>query len=706
MNISSRQRHILEILLREQNGITIGTIAKEVEVSSRTIHRELNELEKLIKQFGCTLKKKAGKGLCITGKKERLHELKQALVQSTPIEYTPTERKTIILSTLLESTEPVKTISLAYDLKVTPATIGHDLDHLSDWVKQFNLQLIRRRGYGIEIEGSEAAKRKAISALIFENLNESQLIAQLRANIQNKSLKAIDTASEKLLNLIPKEKLIAIENALHNVSKQLSNPLADSAYIGLVIHLSLVIERIAKGEKIEIDPIYLAELADTPEFQIAKRIVQQLESDFGLPFPEDEIGYVTMHLRGAKQRLSRTGSQEDPDAELTAIANHLILICEKKLGANLSQDRSLLQDLIVHLEPAIHRMKRNMRIRNPLLDKIKEDYPRLFEIVKQATNIVFSDLSVPDEEVGYLVMHIGSSWERALRTRERFRVLIVCSSGIGSSKMLASRLKSEIPEIQVYRNASVFELDNIDQREYDFIISTIPIPSKSNEEVIVVSPMLTKKEIERIHSFLKRHKPKSIVKTKPVPEIDSLSHLESLHSSLGFVLSLMKDFYLMKIDKPTNQLSEILMEACQSLKDKGIIKQADAVVHQLLEREKQGGLGIPDTKLGLFHCRSDQVAKPSFTMYSLNNPFPLKSMAEGTVEIDQILLLLSPVSIPHEAVEILSEISALLIEPRTRSVIDTHNPASIQQYFVQHLYSYCSEKLAPRSDHDEHFIQR
>jgi mannitol operon transcriptional antiterminator len=694
MNISSRQRHILEILLKEREGITIQEIAEKVQVSSRTVHRELKELENLIKKHELKLKKKTGAGIFIQGNQKKLEELKQALLEMTPIEYTADERKTFILCTLLEATEPVKIIALAHDLKVTPATISHDLDQLSDWVRQFNLQLIRRRGYGVEITGTEASKRKAISALISEHLNESELIGLLKENIQNKPFKTADTASERLLNLIPKEKLIAVENALRDLNKLLPYPLADSAIIGLVIHLSLVIERIAKGEKIEIDPEYLKELADTPEFQAAKQIVKRLESHFDLPFPEDEIGYVTMHLRGAKLRSSQHELVEDAHAELTAIAKKLIHFCEEKLEVNLSDDRSLLKGLITHLEPAIHRMKRNMIIRNPLLNKIKEDYPELFQVVQQAAKTVFPRLQVPDEEIGYLVMHIGSSLERELRAQNRFRVLIVCSSGIGSSKMLASRLKSAIPEIEVLRHASVFEIDDIDEQEYDFIVSTIPIPSKKPGDYIMVSPMLTKEEMEKIHSFIRGHQPPSSVRLRQAPQANHLNQLESVHSLLGHAIDLMKNFDLIKIENQYMSLKEILFQACKTLEYKGIIKRNEPVVQQLLEREKQGGLGIPDARLGLFHCRSDQVIKPSFTMYALSDPLPIRSMDEGAVEIDKILLMLSPVSISHEAIEVLSEISSLLIEPETIRVLDSNDPSVIQQYFANQLYQFCSEKMA------------
>lgn len=38
------------------------------------------------------------------------------------------------------------------------------------------------------------------------------------------------------------------------------------------------------------------------------------------------------------------------------------------------------------------------------------------------------------------------------------KALVVCSSGIGSSKMLASRLKKELPEIESFDMSSLIEL--------------------------------------------------------------------------------------------------------------------------------------------------------------------------------------------------------------------------------------------------------
>ncbi|GAA3330950.1 hypothetical protein GCM10020331_085530 [Ectobacillus funiculus] len=77
------------------------------------------------------------------------------------------------------------------------------------------------------------------------------------------------------------------------------------------------------------------------------------------------------------------------------------------------------------------------------------------------------------------------------------KALVICSSGIGTSKMLATKLRQAFPELQQVRNISLFELPQMDINEYPLIISTISLPDFFYGEYIIVSPILTKDEIEK-----------------------------------------------------------------------------------------------------------------------------------------------------------------------------------------------------------------
>jgi mannitol operon transcriptional antiterminator len=698
MNVTSRQRMILNILLTEEQEITVNEIAEQIEVSTRTIHRELNDIEDLLAVYQLQLVKKAGIGILIDGDIKNKEIVRRLLHNQRIVEYSSKERKLLILCQLLESKEPVKLISMAHDLKVTIATISNDLDELDAWVKTYDLTLIRRRGYGVELYGTESAIRKAMSTLISENLDEFDLLGLLRENIQEKPLKNINTVSERLLGLIEKEKLVIIENSLRDLKNELPYPLADSSFIGLAIHLALAIERIEKGEKISFDEAYLKELERTPEFQISEKIVQRLRSIFQLDIPVAEIGYITMHLRGAKLRSSYDDYFEFKDVELALKVNKLISFCEDKLNVILNEDPTLVQGLLTHMEPAIFRIQKNMKIRNPLLEEIKSRYSQLFQLVKEAVETIFTDLFVPEEEIGYLVMHIGASLERnRFEYNRQYRALVVCASGIGSSKILASRIKKELPAIGYTQNISMFDIEKIPKSDYDIIISTVHL-SISSQEYVLVSPLLTRDDVKNITIYLAnlgdiQH---DFQKQFPVKEDDLLAALKTYHSYMDYTIQIIENFTCQKIENQEMNITEILSLICEKFEQDRIISNKQVITNKLLEREKLGGLGISNIKLALFHTRNKEILKPALMLYFLKSPIVIKSMENKLIEVDKILLLLAPENISKEGLEILSEISSLLIEEESIVVLASKEQNRIQSFFLKNLYRFILKKIKGR----------
>ncbi|WP_289138073.1 BglG family transcription antiterminator [uncultured Brevibacillus sp.] len=695
MQISSRQRSIIEILMQEQKGATIGFIAEHIGVSPRTIHRELEAVDELLAEYGMKLVRKAGAGVEIVGSEEQKQSLQASVLHQTTTEFTAQERKVIILCSLLEASEPVKLISLAIDLKVTTATISHDLDDLEVMLARYELSLLRKRGYGVEVLGTESSKRRVISRLISEHLDDHEMIGVIKENIQNKALRNIDSISERLLGLIDREKLIKVENALNNLEDDLSYHLADSAYIGLVTHLALAVERVEKGENIHFDEKTLSELISTSEYQAAQRIMERLQLIFQMEIPAAEVGYITMHLRGAKLRHSQDDSFWPENTELMATTYRLIQLCEESLGVPLKEDSSLFHGLLTHLEPALYRLKRKMEIRNPILDQIKSNYQELFVVVKDAVAALFPQFDVPDEEVGYLVMHLGAALERTRQEQQRYRALVVCSSGIGSSKILATRIKKEIPEIVSLQNLSMFDLEDIPESEYDLIISTIPLPL-SPMDYVVVSPLLPQDDIQKIKFHLhstgeKLSAPRAMRVVTSGKK--SIEQLRAMQNYSRYASELVEGLRVRAWDNHGLDLRSLLQQISQELKESQTIKEAAPVMQQLLDREKLGGLGIPGTSMALFHGRNDNVIKVSFTIHRLQKPLLLRSMDEEDMSIHWLLVMIGPRDVPQEGLEVLSEISSLLIEEEMQSVLETGETQQIADYIADKLYAFCQKKI-------------
>ncbi|MCM3217571.1 PRD domain-containing protein [Niallia taxi] len=687
MVISARERLILQFLLEDmKEDVTIKQLADIVNVSERTIHRDLKNIEDVLQAFHLKLQKKAGVGVKVIGAQGDIYQLRVTILKQDFTEYTPDERLIVALCTLLDNKEPIKLFSLANDMGVTTATVSHDLDKLEPIIKRYDLQLVRKRGYGIELEGSEDAKRKAITSLISERFDVPEFLKMVRDNIQKKSTNKIDSISERLLGLVHKEKIILIEGIIEEINEELPYSLADSSYVGLVVHIALAMERIQRGENITLQEDYLRELKSTKEFSFARKIAARLERTFEVTIPDEEIGYITMHLRGAKIRYDKDIGIKDENIEVAVIVQSLIKNVENLLHTRLL-DETLSQGLLAHLQPALYRLKQKMRISNPLLSNIKDDYYDLFKVVKKAAELTLPNQDIPEEEIGYLVLHFGAALNSKQLTT-KLRVLIICSSGIGTSKMLAAKIGNEIPGLSEIKTASVFEMKNISLDEYDAILSTIPIEDM-NRDYFVVSPILTNQELELVKNYLQEKGGQLTEKAEPVNEgveILSLSfqHFDQLGKQVTVLADLLKDFEVWKAGDA--DLNKVLQDGLERLLYKGSILDANEVLCSLKNREKIGGLAIPDTTLALYHTRSNKVAYPSFNIIDATTAYELKAMNGGSEKVTRILLLLAPFELTSSTLELLSFISSLIIQSQTSIKLFENGTKDELAHFISNQY--------------------
>ncbi|MBW7651966.1 BglG family transcription antiterminator [Anoxybacillus sp. ST4] len=686
MYISARERKILDLLLLHPKGVTVGEIAKQLDVSERTVHRDLKGVEQVIEAYDLQLIKKAGVGIQIVGDEDKKHQLQMYLFRLSHTEYTPEERQTMILIALLESGEPVKLISLANDLNVTVATISNDLDKIEEKVKKHSLSLVRKRGYGVEICGSEAAKRKMMSELLFDHFDESHFFSLMKESIQKKSTDLVNTVTEKLLGFVDKKKLFMIEQEIEAMKDDLPFTIADSSYIALVIHLALAIERIMQGEAIHFDAQHLQTIRATKEYETAEKIAKRLGDIFHIVIPNEEIGYITMHLMGAKLRARRGYMLEEASLEIAMKVQELIRFVSDEIGVDFTDDYPLYEDLVVHLKPALYRIQHHMGITNPLLHKIMQDYSELFDVVERGVGHVFPHMTVPREEVGYLVLHFASA---LLRDKQGVRALVICSSGIGTAKILATRLKKEIPDISHIEQKSFFDVRYMDVNEYDLIVSTVPI--HTSRPYFLVNPMLSEEEVASIRQFLKK-KMFSSRAQKATPTKRGIEKIRSIQVVSETIVQLLNGFSMRELFSCT--LQDALIDACTQLEQHGVIRTKGLVVEELLRREQAGGLGIPNTSLALYHARSEAVLLPSFTIYTLTHPQTVIGMDQRPMQMDRLLLLLAPKDAQDGMLQVLSHVSSLIIKDgESMELFSKGNKEQIHTFLSTQLEKFFYEQL-------------
>lgn len=187
-------------------------------------------------------------------------------------------------------------------------------------------------------------------------------------------------------------------------------------------------------------------------------------------------------------------------------------------------------------------------------------------VIREGADRIFDGDFFPDDEIGYLVLYFAVSLDNVMK--RSFRILVVCSGGMGSSKMLSHRLEQEIPEICVRKEVSLigFGQENLD--EYDLILSTIPLYI-DKRNYLKVSPLLSRNELEQIHEAIKRHKYKTMrkitIREKEQRQLETRDHIESLEKLRALMdvgLRVIKRFKVVQAKEKNlkNNLLRILSE--------------------------------------------------------------------------------------------------------------------------------------------------
>jgi mannitol operon transcriptional antiterminator len=654
MNVSftRRQRKIIRVLFEGQ--ATAEKLASILGVSRRTILRDLPGLSEKLKPFGIKLNRKSGKGISLEGESDSLESLKREIEKASEDErITPGERQKLIILFLLENKGPQKLYSLAREFGVTEATISNDLDKVEEVLSGYGLKLVRKPGLGVFIKGPEKNIRHLITELFYEYFDEARLVRLIKDNLQGpvKSEDWMERIKNRFFGFIEKNWLENIEGILKKTMEENGINLADSAYAGLLVHIALALERLKNGEVISMDGALLSTLKGTKEFELAARLAGKLESAFGVKIPEEELGYITMHLLGAKLRAGYDDSRElfaMDHREAMEASLEILKEAGRELKRDLAEDVRAIEDLALHLKPALIRMKMGMEIRNPILSQIKDAYPGLMSVAKKAARVLEKrfGVRVPEEEIGYIAMHIGAALERE---RERAGVVLVCPSGIGSARMLASRIRKELPDLEIIDVVSLLDLERTLERhpETEAVISTVPL-EEDRLPVIVVSPLLSSEDVENIRAFIRKR------------TFSDKKSCERQKAGGNMVFELLEYFLVETVS--AESFEELLDAIEEKIRAKPGIISASEVKKDIHERELKSGTAVPGTGISVLHARTDGVEKPFLGLFRLERPLKMKNMDGEIEDVKACLLMLLPKKSSPKEMEIMGRISAALIE--------------------------------------------
>jgi len=690
MGLTIREIRLIEVLLRHPEGLTADDLADRLGVSARTVHRDLQPAGEFLASHDLTLVRQAGRGINVEGPASARERALEASEKMRSEALTPEERRVSLLGMLLGSDEPIKLRALASRSKVSVGMVGRDLDEAEEWLATFGLSLLRKRGSGVQVVGAEDDRRQAMSALILRDLDEAAFLSGAEG--------PTDLVSAGLMGMIDEGRLQTAKSLTREAVGRLPYAIADEAFVSLSVHVALMIERLLRGGEIEMDAEVLERLRETAEYDSARKLAGAVGEHFQVDVPEEEVVYLTRHLRGTKLRQDDELDRyfEGSDLEIASRVKALIHHVSEQTGVPLAGDSSLYTGLLAHIERAIHRLRENMRISNPLLSEMKEDYPALFDLVDRGMKKIFVEDEIPEEEAAFVAMHFGAALDRGQGNFPN-SVLIICPSGIASSKILASRLEKAFPQIRRLHNASLFDLEKLDANGFDLVVSTVPL-QLPDDLYVQVKPLLSEVEVGRIRDHLRE----KLLGGRPVNRAVSESlevfgggqeKLRQMAEATQLIAELVDDVSVER-HEARGSIPEAVRLMCASLAARGLVSDPKSLENSLLARMELGGIGIPDTALALFHARDATVVRPAFSLHDFDEPLELEGMDGATMRVRRTLLMVAPLDISTVALEAISEISVAMVElPAERETFESGSEAQVVAVLQNIFARYLRDKL-------------
>ena len=629
---NEREKLILQILLKNiGEALSIKEIAKATKIKERTLYREIKNLEDSLQRLGIELVKEKSRYIL----KGNVSSLDSSLFETNFEDYAySTETRLTLILCFLILNEDTSIKDISEKLMLSYNTVASTITTIEKILFDYKLTLIRKKGQGIEIEGKEVDRRVLLISLLCNEISDEEFFTRLN----NRDILSSNPFI-KFLNFDLIKKVF-----YENKHLDVFNLYTDSSIKKILISLNVVFLRIS----------YTTEIKENFTAQEYNSIISLLNAakeivDFDIT--EDIIQFLIKILKTCRLIEQLSYFNDKYSYTLVYKINLLIKYVSEKMNVDFTQDTNLSSGLIAHVESAIKRHQMNLIEENDeLLEFVLKNYNELYLIIKSELLVVFDEINFNSTELSYIVIHFASSFEQIYR-KNFIRALVICASGIGSSKILGSQIRKNIPEIKNLEYTIPSKVTKSLVNNYDVVISTIEL--EQDIDYLLIPTILKEKDISLIQERILASR--SFKRNDFVKSEDSFN-IDKLGSACQIILK--NTEYIVADNTKNNE--EILDNIFEN--STLVINNKEEIVDSLLDRHNKSSVVIPNTDIALFHALDKELAEPFIIICSLNNVLAMKDAMGEEQRVEYFIIMVSPNE--QEYTELLSQISIAILDDK------------------------------------------
>lgn len=699
MYFSIKEKQLLELLLLNKTGISLEVLAREMEVSSRTIYRELAIAEDTLSLYQIALNKKLGTGFYLSGEREELNRLKKDLL-NTDLIFDSKDRQSYLICQLLLTKESVKLMGLAQDFNVSLGTINNDLTKIAEIVEGSQMTLQRGKGKSVSIKSDEESLRLIVSGIITSKLNEYEFLNLFQNDYNEEHFERVKKTRMPFLSFLTYRYFKLATQATFRMKRHFFEDISNSGLMQFIVILTLMMMRLSKEDRLK-DIQFEEKENSVLTKNITDYVIKEISRETELRFSKSERSFLKKAVNGVRFFQKQDLFSTDYNMELTYQVKDFIRLVEIEVHWEFSKDHTLFSGLLTHMESLLNRtFTPVLQVEDSLYATIRERYPEIYKGVVKGLAGVFPNKRFSENDYIYLIIHFASSWENDKKIYG-LKAMVICSSGIGTSRILENRLNKNFSELKEITVVSLSEVNDYKLTDFDFIFSTIFLPQFS-VRYHLITPMLLSEELVKIKGLIDEciEQKKYYTLNDSIKEINKQSNeplptektLKEIHHLSKTALGILNYFSIEPV-AGNQPLETTLLWICCRLQEIGVLTEAENVQQKLIERANVAPVGIPGTQMGLFHVRNAHVTSSYFGIYELEQEVTIVGIDRKDMHLKRVLIMVAPYPLNIIERDLLGLVSSLVIEnDSTTALFDKGEEEAVRKKIEKEFKAYVLKK--------------
>lgn len=480
---------ILKTLLNTEM-VTTVQLAEEIGLSEKTVRTKVDSINDYLRSNHLgEICKKRRIGIWLDATDEQKVEIQKLVLNNQSIDHLQSDhtRMYTALRYLLKTSKHnrLTTNQLADLMYLSVPTTLKVLSDCKDWLKLFDVELNVIRNKGFELVCSESQYRIAVKHFILRFTHQ-------------------ETLDEIIQYFTPSLNLDGVKRCIIDTETEWGFEFAEESFNEIYVYLALSIYRrqLDVQNEIRLSDDELRMLQTYNEYSFAEAILKKASEQFGLRVTMAEIGFISIPILCSKMidpgyNAAAGDIIREYDNRLQEFVKKIISVVSEVLNVDMTRDEMLFHGLLIHLKPAIFRLRYEKNQSNGLKGYIKSEFKQAFR-VSWLISVLFEehfDLMINEDELSYITLYIQSALER---NKKPINTVLVTRTSMGVNQMLCEKIKRTFPLIEDIKVVSAhdFHLDNFKHAE--MIIATRELNAKDSR-IVEVDEMLSENSVRKIN---------------------------------------------------------------------------------------------------------------------------------------------------------------------------------------------------------------